>query len=112
VVIPRLASHDLAPDQGAGRGGRPGMAAISFHSCPHAERSAGPRRVVDCRALALVAQRIEHLTTDRFAVPAVLTRENASNDRPVCTESEAQVCSSRGYVLGCLQASAEGWRHP
>jgi len=62
----------------------------------HRPRAAGPTPVmgvVDWRGhQALVAQRIEHLTTDRFAVPAVLTRDNASNVRPVCTESEAQIC--------------------
>ena len=38
---------------------------------------------------ALVAQRIEHLTTDRFPLTGVLTRENADRGRPVCTESDA-----------------------
>ena len=47
---------------------------------------------IGCRILlkpALVAQRTEHLTTDRFSFPAVLTRENPDNGRPVCTESDA-----------------------
>ena len=48
---------------------------------------------IGCRILlkpALVAQRTEHLTTDRFSTPAVLTTEDPDDDRPVCTESDAK----------------------
>jgi hypothetical protein len=60
--------------------------------CPRGRAASTRRERSDCRILlvrALVAQRIEHLTTDRFSFPAVLTRENPDNGRPVCTESDA-----------------------
>jgi len=43
----------------------------------------------DSSTPALVAQRIEHLTTDRFSILAVLTCENRDRLSTVCTESDA-----------------------
>ena len=60
--------------------------------CSHPSAISTHRGRANCRILlkhALVAQRTEHLTTDRFSFPAVLTREHSRDGRPVCTESDA-----------------------
>ena len=58
------------------------------------EYGTGDPSPAQCRRLfrhpALVAQRIEHLTTDRLALLAVLTCENPRHDRPLCSQSDAQ----------------------
>jgi hypothetical protein len=49
------------------------------------------------------AQRIEHLTMDRFSFPAVLTKENRSHDRPVSPNQTLKIDlagASHGLVLG------------
>jgi hypothetical protein len=59
----------------------PAAALRPLYHCRAGGRAPGNthRELASCRILlirALVAQRIEHLTTDRFSFPAVLTRKN------------------------------------
>jgi len=58
-------------------------------------------------AHALVAQRIEHLTTDRCSIYGVLTCENPPYLLTVCAESKLKIRRVAGLVLGLSSASAE-----
>ena len=79
---------------------------VPMHSIPHSDRT--ERRIL--LRPALVAQRIEHLTTDRFSIFAVLTCKILIVNRRCAPNQMLKIGSCRCVSWALSSASAEGWR--